>query len=401
MSKAPPIAVPTFELDCDPSDAFADDAYRAFESAPPVARTPRGDYLVTGHPEAVHILRSPCAEPRSDYPIAGSRWNRLAERFFVFLDGSTHRRLRSAFDADFARGALNCNGDRIGMISAAHAEAFRSRIEAEGAADVITDFAVPCTVKILTHTLGIDTEAVTTVVDLATRIRSTGDEDREYLDRVAVELQTTADMLMDGGRFDGSLLARLAMACDGDRELMRATVSLLLLAGFETSANLFGNLALALLWDPRRTRTLLDGGPSLLPTAVEELLRLHSPAHVVARIAREPIAVGDLILPAKARIAVLLRLCNMDARVFARPREMDLRRTPNPHLSFSYGRHYCLGASLARVEITAMLRALLPLLARLDVDRSKPPEWTAQALGRSLVALPVRLRSAAHAKGQA
>jgi pimeloyl-[acyl-carrier protein] synthase len=390
-SKTPLTALATFELDGDPSDAFADDVYQTLASAPPIARTPRGDYLVTGHPEAVRILRSPRAEPRFDYPTAGSRWNRLAEHFFVFLDGSTHRRLRSAFDADFARGTLSDKG-RIDAISTARAQAFRSRVEAGEVADLITDFAVPCTVEILADTLGIDDGAVTTVVDLATRVRSCGDEDREFLDRVAVELEKTADMLIDHTRFENDLLARLTTACNGDRNLMRATVSLLLLAGFETSANLFGNLALALLWDPQRTHTLLDSGPSVLPTAVEELLRLHSPAHVVARTAREPIEVGALTLPAGARIAVFLRLCNMDARVFARPREMDLRRTPNPHLSFSHGRHYCLGASLARVEITAMLRSLLPLLPHLDVDRANPHQWTEQALGRSLVALPVHLR---------
>ncbi|WP_159393268.1 cytochrome P450 [Streptomyces rimosus] len=383
--------MPVFELTGDPSDAFADEAYRALASAPPVARTPRGDYLITGHPEAVSILRSPHAEPRFDYPTAGSRWNRLAERFFVFLDGSTHRRLRSAFDTDLTRSAMSGDDGRIDTISAAHVEDFRARVEAGETADIIKDFAVPCTVEILASILGIDAAAVTTVVNLAIRIRSTGDEDREFLDRVAVELQRTAETLLYTGRFAGSLPNRIAAACDGDRELIHSTIALLLLAGFETSANLFGNLALALMWDPQRTRVLVDGGPSLLPTAVEELLRLHSPAHVVARVAREPIAAGDVVLPAEARIAVFLRLCNMDPRVFARPRQMNLHRTPNPHLAFSHGRHYCLGASLARLEIAAMLRALLPLLTRLKIDSSKTPKWTEQALGRSLVALPVRL----------
>lgn len=400
-SYAEQAAPPSFEIDGDPSDSFADNAYRALESAPPIARTPRGDYLVTGHPEAVSILRSPDAEPRFDYPTAGSRWNQLAEKFFVFLDGAAHRRLRSAFDTDFARGAVSAEGPRLETLSVSCAEAFRSQAEATGSADVIMDFAVPCTVKILAHLLGLDPAAVPAVVELAGRIRSTGDEDHDFLDRVAVELRSTAELLIDTARFEGDLPARLAVACEGDRELMCATVALLLLAGFETSANLFGNLVLALLWEPRRLQALCAGGSGLLPTAVEEMLRLHSPAHVVARTAREAITVAGHTLPAGARIAVFLRLCNMDARVFDRPREMDLSRNPNPHLSFSHGRHYCLGASLARVEISAMLGALLPVLADMEADRSQGHVWTEQALGRSLVAVPVRPRPVTTPGGRA
>ncbi|MFF0383022.1 cytochrome P450 [Streptomyces sp. NPDC004286] len=381
---------PVFDPTEDPGDVFAETAYQALKSAPPIARTSRGDFLVTGHLEAVRVLRDPHAEPRFDYPTMGSPWNQLAERFFVFLDGSVHRRLRSAFDAEFTRRALE--SVPLPEISEYRAAAFMAQLDGKGTADVITDFAVPCTVEILCRVLGIADAAVPDVVDLAARVRSTGDQDKRFLDRVASELGSATDALMGAGRLNQRMLTRIEEACGKDRALVRATVSLLLLAGFETSANLFANIVFALLWDPRRVRALVGAGPDVLPTAVEELLRLYSPAHVVARTARRPIEVGGTVLPEGARIAVFLRLCNTDSRVFADPHLMDLQRTPNPHLSFSHGRHYCLGATLARIEMTSMLQALMPYLGRLDLADSTPA-WTEQALGRSLVTLPVRLRT--------
>ncbi|MDJ0386086.1 cytochrome P450 [Streptomyces sp. G-G2] len=382
--------LPVFDPTEDPGDVFAETAYQALKSAPPIARTSRGDFLVTGHPEAVRVLRDPHAEPRFDYQTTGSPWNQLAERFFVFLDGSVHRRLRSAFDAEFTRRALD--SAPLSELSDRRAAAFMTQLAGKGTADVITDFAVPCTVEILCSVLGIADEAVANVVDLAARVRSTGDQDKRFLDRVASELESVTDALMGAACINQRMLTRIEEACGKDGALVRATVSLLLLAGFETSANLFANIAFALLWDPRRVRALVGAGPEVLPTAVEELLRLYSPAHVVARIARQPIEVGGTVLPEGARIAVFLRLCNTDTRVFADSHLMDLRRSPNPHLSFSHGRHYCLGATLARMEMGTMLQALMPYLTRLDLAGSAP-EWTEQALGRSLITLPVRLRT--------
>ncbi|WP_328786184.1 MULTISPECIES: cytochrome P450 [unclassified Streptomyces] len=382
--------LPVFDLTEDPGDVFAETAYQALASAPPIARTSRGEFLVTGHPEAVRILRDPHAEPRFDYPTTGSRWNQLAERFFVFLDGPTHRRLRSAFDVEFTRRAIE--KAPLQTISEFRAAAFMAQLGRQGTADAITDFAVPCTVEILCRVLGVEDAAVPGVVDLAARVRSTGDQDGGFLDRVASELESVADLLVEAGRINHRMLTRIEEACGNDRALVRATVSLLLLAGFETSANLFANIVFALLWDPRRVRTLVRAGPEVLHTAVEELLRLYSPAHVVARTARQPIEVNGTVLPEGARIAVFLRLCNTDGRVFPNPHLMDLQRAPNPHLSFSHGRHYCLGATLARIEMAEMLRALMPFLAGLDLAGSAPA-WTEQALGRSLVTLPVRLRT--------
>jgi cytochrome P450 len=157
------------------------------------------------------------------------------------------------------------------------------------------------------------------------------------------------------------LLSQLTGAADesnrlDDREL-RATAGLVLAAGFETTVNLLGNGIRMLLENPQHLQTLA-ARPELWPNAVEEILRLDSPVQLSARVARRDIDVAGMTVRRGEIVVVYLAGANRDPAVFDDPDRFDIERpNANKHLSFSSGRHFCLGAALARAEGEVGLRS--------------------------------------------
>jgi cytochrome P450 PksS len=142
-------------------------------------------------------------------------------------------------------------------------------------------------------------------------------------------------------------------------------VFLLVVAGHETTVNLIGNGAFALLQPPRQLERLRDE-PALGPTAVEERLRYYSPVEVsTERYAREPIEIAGFTIPRGALVYGVLSAANRDETQSEDPDRLDLARPKNRHLAFGQGIHYCLGAPLARLEGQIALWSLLERMPRL------------------------------------
>ena len=157
------------------------------------------------------------------------------------------------------------------------------------------------------------------------------------------------------------LMSQLIDASEGgtrlDDEELRATAGLVLAAGFETTVNLLGNGIRILLEHPDQLAMLLDR-PELWPGAVEEILRLESPVQLSARIARVDTEVAGRNVQAGELVILYLAGANRDPEVFTDPHRFDITRdNAGKHLSFSGGRHFCLGAALARAEGEVGLRA--------------------------------------------
>ncbi|MDM4784583.1 cytochrome P450 [Micromonospora sp. b486] len=130
-------------------------------------------------------------------------------------------------------------------------------------------------------------------------------------------------------------------------------VIFLFFAGFDTTTNLVATGCAALLSRPD-VLARLRAEPELVPSAVEEFLRFDAPIQATARLTRAPIEVSGRRINANRLVVLLLAAANRDGRRFARPDELDIARTPNPHVSFSAGPHFCLGATLARLEGAAV-----------------------------------------------
>ncbi len=173
------------------------------------------------------------------------------------------------------------------------------------------------------------------------------------------------------------LLSQLTQAADengrlNDREL-QATAGLVLAAGFETTVNLLGNGIRMLLQNPQPLATLA-ARPELWPNAVEEILRLDSPVQLSARVARRDIEVADVTIRRGEIVVLYLASANRDPAVFEDPDRFDIERpNANKHLSFGGGRHFCLGAALARAEGEVGLRLFFDRYphARLAGDGSR------------------------------
>jgi len=139
---------------------------------------------------------------------------------------------------------------------------------------------------------------------------------------------------------------------------LRATAGLVLAAGFETTVNLLGN-GIALLHSSPAARAVLRAEPALWPNAVEEILRVDPPVLLTGRMAARDTTVAGVPVPAGALVTTILAGANHDPEVFSEPAVFDVRRAnARDHISFSAGRHYCLGAALARMEGEVGLRVL-------------------------------------------
>jgi cytochrome P450 len=192
------------------------------------------------------------------------------------------------------------------------------------------------------------------------------------------------------------LLSALIQAQDaGDRlsenELL-SMVFLLLVAGHETTVNLIASGTLALLLNPASRAGLL-ADRSLLPGAVEELLRYVSPVNnATERFTTEQTEIGGTLIPAKQVVLVALSSANRDPARYASPDELDIEPGAAGHMAFGHGIHYCLGAPLARLEAEIAFGGLLNRFPAMTLAVS--PEslrWRPSTLIRGLEALPVRL----------
>lgn len=167
---------------------------------------------------------------------------------------------------------------------------------------------------------------------------------------------------------------------------------LLLIGGDETTRHVLSGALLALLEHPEQLRALREDR-SLLPVAVEEFVRWVTPIRSMSRMVREDVEIGGQTIPAGDEVLLFYPSANRDERVFDHPDRFDIRRDPNPHLAFGNGTHHCLGANLARLEITVMFDALLDRVH--DIELAVPREHLVHrpsSFTSGLVSLPIRYR---------
>jgi cytochrome P450 PksS len=209
----------------------------------------------------------------------------------------------------------------------------------------------------------------------------------KMFDRLADERRATPDE---------GLITALVTANDGADSLSQAEILsmmfLLLLAGHDTTSNLIGSSVLALLDNPDQMDRL-RAEPELIDSAVEELLRFTSPVPAsVVRTATAEVEMAGLILPAGTPLLGMYISANRDEAVFDDPDRLDLGRTPNRHIGFAFGAHFCLGNQLARLEARVALNALLRRFPHIELAVPRDHlAWKRTENLRGLTALPLNL----------
>ncbi len=170
-----------------------------------------------------------------------------------------------------------------------------------------------------------------------------------------------------------------------------ACCMLFLFAGHETTTNLIGNALFMLCRNPEE-QARLRGDPGLIESAVEEFLRYHGPTNASARVVAVEHELEGKVLKEGERVFALVNAANRDPGRFAEPDRFDITRSPNPHLTFGQGIHFCLGAPLARLEAQVALPKLLDRFRTIEIARPvEELDWLDAIIMRGLKRLPLRL----------
>jgi cytochrome P450 len=166
----------------------------------------------------------------------------------------------------------------------------------------------------------------------------------------------------------------------------------LVTAGNDTTRTMLSSGLLALVQHPEQL-SMLRSDPSLIPGAVEEILRWANPLHYFRRTASEDTVIGDQPIAAGEKVAMMYTSANRDEAVFANPHDFDIRRDPNPHLSFGIAEHFCLGVHLARLEGRIFFEELVTTFD--GIELTGEPRRQRSNLNNALKSMPVRLTAAA------
>jgi cytochrome P450 len=296
-------------------------------------------------------------------------------------DPPKHTRLRTLVSKAFTPAAV----ERLApIIQKVVDEAVDAALPA-GGMEIMHDLAYPLPVTVIAHMLGVPPEDRDRFKKWSDEITATAGNIVANLtpEHYRRAIQSTRELTAyfrqvvaeRRSRPRDDLLTAMAKAEEqGDRlsepELF-ANAVLLLNAGHETTTNLIGNGAWALLRFPEQKRRLRED-PSLANTAVEELLRFDSPVQFTSRALKEDVTVGGKALKAGQMVLLLLGAANRDPAQFADPDRLDVGRQDNKHVAFGMGPHFCLGAPLARLEGRIVLQTLLRRLPGLRLDGPEP-----------------------------
>src|SRR6266700_402291 len=374
-----------------------------------LAGTDRQTWVVTRMEEAVQILKDHAhftVDPRPigvNSPLghnnAGTANTSDTPTFFtaktmLTVDEPDHRRLRLLVSKAFTPRYIEGLRPRVQQI----ADELLDRVQAQGQMELVKDYAFPLPINVIAEMLGIpqgDWAQIRSWSEALAQGLSVGGRDPGVQAHMRAFGAYTARLVADKRQHpaDDLISQMIAIEEEGDRlseaELL-STITLLIFAGHETTSNLLATGTLMLLDHPAQLEKL-KADLSLVPAAVEELLRFSGPAAIAGprfatedmELAGQQIKQGDVLIP-------FLHSANHDESQFTEPDEVDLARSITRHLAFGHGIHTCLGAPLARMEGTIAFSTLLKRMPnlRLSVPRERIT-WRFSSNFRSLAALPV------------
>ena len=291
-----------------------------------------------------------------------------------------HTRLRSLVMKAFNPKTIAALEPQIQAITNTLLAQARAKLEAGGEFDLIADFAEPLPVRVIAHLLGFPeseehllrpwSQAIVKMYEV-----SPSDIDRQEAQRASAEFaEYVENLMLERQSSPGTdLISELAIVeQDGEKlnahELI-ATCVLLLNAGHEASVNGFGNGMVATLRNPEQLESLKSEPDQLAQTAVDEFLRFDSPLHLFERTATEDTEVGGVTIKKGQKIAAMLGSANRDEDIFENGNSLDLKRSPNPHIGFGAGIHFCIGAPLARLEMSTALPMLIKAFPKLELSQ--------------------------------
>ena len=276
-----------------------------------------------------------------------------------------HTRLRKLANKGFAPRLIRALEPRVQAITQELIEALRSQPQG----DLVATLSGPLPTTVIAEMLGVEPERrddfkVWSDDVVRATGRPTDETERAQIRKSEAELRAYFEQMIERRRTEpGEDVITALVQAEEERDMLSskeilALAVLLLLAGNETTTNLIGNAVLTLLTHPDELAKV-RADRSLVPALVEEVLRYNSPVQVIFRRTAQEVELEGGKIPAGQNVFLLLGSANRDERQFPEPDRFDIARSPQDHVAFGYGIHYCLGAPLARLEGRNALEALL------------------------------------------
>ena len=345
----------------------------------PIWHEDLGIYLAATHKDASEVLRNKSLgriyvdrTPESDWKT----FNWLHSESILESEPPKHTRLRGLISKAFNRARIESLRPKIEVIVE---ELLNELINSSTTFDLISNYAEPLPVRVIAELLGFPRSAEHLLRPWSQAIVKMYEVDPSETAKLdareaAAEFSQYVHELMVARRAHpgGDLISELAQVEEAGERLsaheLIATCVLLLNAGHEASVNGFGNGMVALLNNEKQRELLFSDPDKHGEIAIEEFLRFDSPLQLFERTAKEDVEIGGVIIRKGEKIASLLGAANRDGNAFDNPDSMDITRTPNPHISFGGGIHFCIGAPLARLEMSIALPALIKRFPNLQLS---------------------------------
>lgn len=396
-------------IDMLAADAI-DDPHRVFgalrDEAPIQWSDRHRAWIVMGHPELdaafrdrrlsterMAQFRSRLTEHRA---AALAKAIDLLDGWMLFHEPPEHTRLRSPLARSFTPRAVQGLDQRV----AALVDGLLDDMGGTDGGDLVGRFAHPLPAAVIAEMFGVPVDQRDWLAGWSEKFGvvvfgAVNRPDYEQLAREAgEEFDERLRPLLDRYRVEpeDNLLSLLLAREDHDDGLTTAEIigacSLLLFAGHDTTASLLGSATIALCHDPDARRRFVELEGTDLDRAVEELLRFEASAKAMMRTVAETHERDGSTFEEGQTVFMAILAANRDPRVFADANRLVLDRSPNPHLTFGHGHHFCLGAALARLEIRLALPRLLRRFPSFDING--PPVWKPNISDRSASSIPAR-----------
>jgi cytochrome P450 len=356
------------------------------KSGKPIWHEELGVFLAATHADSNAVLRNRSLGRIFQPKEPSEQWdtfNWLHADSILDSEPPKHSRLRSLVMKAFNPKKIESMRPDVERITKALLADIEQKLGATGQFDVIADFAEPLPVKVIASMLGFPDEdehllrpwsqAIVKMYEV-----SPSEQDKSDAQVASAEFADYVHALMvQRKKHPGTdLITDLALVEEDGEKLnaheLIATCVLLLNAGHEASVNGFGNGFVAALKNEAQMSLIRENPDQHSATAIDEFLRFDAPLHLFERTATQDTEVGGVEIAKGQKIAALLGSANRDEAVFENADQLDLTRDPNPHIGFGAGIHFCIGAPLARMEMTTSLPMLMK--AYPNISLAKEPE---------------------------
>jgi cytochrome P450 len=391
-----------FDLEKLTGEFYADPypTYRALREHEPVKRLPNGSWFLTRYDDLISAYKSTkifSSDKRREFlPKYGD--SLLYEHHttsLVFNDPPAHTRVRRLIMGALSpRAIAGMEPDLIALV-----DRLLDALAARDKVDLIGDFAAAIPIEVIGNLLDVPIEERDPLRDWSLAILGALEpvisaEVFARGNKAVKDFLSYLEILVEGrrakpGNPERDVLTRLIQGEDNgerltEKELLHNCI-FLLNAGHETTTNLIGNALVALSANPTQKTRLIEN-PTMIKTAVEEILRFESSNQLGNRMTTEPVELGGITLAAGTPVTLCIGAANRDPKQFSDPENLDIGRTPNRHLAFGTGAHQCAGMALARLEGAIAISQFLARFPRYALNG--PPVRGGRVRFRGFLSVP-------------